>query len=88
MDEPVTIVPKENDISIAPNPATGLVRITSVSNEIITEYTIYDINGSKISQISGNESSVSFDLSNYDAGTYLITVKTATNIVTKKIVKY
>jgi len=78
----------ENNISISPNPSSGLINIASLSNELITEFYVYDNTGNIISHTLVNQKTVSFDLSNYNNGTYIIKINTASKTFSKKIVKY
>jgi len=61
--------------NIFPNPTQGSIDISTsqpVTNAVVT---LSDINGATIQQITMNGSFISFDLSRYASGSYMVTVK-------------
>lgn len=87
----MTLATKESDIKnnviISPNPTKGIINISS-SDKIIS-YEINDISGRTVSKsIDVNASKTTVDLSKNTAGTYVVTVKTDKETVTKKVIKY
>lgn len=67
--------------SILPNPSSGSYAITSISP--VTEIKVFSISGIQVLKISG-ENILTFDLSSWPAGIYLVQVN---NSLVYKIVK-
>jgi hypothetical protein len=66
-----------NKIRVFPNPATGIVKVSA--DDSITEVSVYDFSGKKISGHKGfkkADNSIEMDLSQEPAGNYYIEVKT------------
>mgnify|MGYP003606723467 CR=1 FL=1 len=88
----ITLDTKENDaketVSITPNPTKGIIVINS-SDKIIS-YEISDMSGRLVSKSANNVAAKSHtvDLSKKAVGTYLVTVKTEKETITKKIIKH
>ena len=74
----------EYDISVYPNPTTGVIYITQSNMVDYKELRVYNINGSLILQ---NKEVNSIDLSNLSPGTYFLQIFTESAIVTHKIIK-
>jgi len=77
-----------NNYLLAPNPTYGIVNV-SLSNDVASEYSIYSINGSRVSTVRiPNLSTFEIDLSDLDAGFYFVSYRLTTGEVkTSKIVK-
>lgn len=71
-----------NFASVYPNPTTSIVKIEA---ENIQNVSIYNMLGEMVfeSAASGNE--VEYDFSNNESGVYLVRVKTAQGVVTKRV---
>jgi len=84
--EPVT--PQEkSDISIFPNPTTGVLRIKNYELGI-RNLEVYDIIGKKSLNINYQLLTVnSIDISHLPAGIYFVKITTEKGVVTKKVVK-
>jgi len=73
--------PKGSDIGFYPNPVTDIVKISCETDFIVR---ISNIQGALLFRYENiNE----FDLSRLDAGIYIIEIRTANNIVRKKLIK-
>jgi len=74
------------EIFIYPNPSTSIV---TIENKSIKKVTVCDINGKQL-MVKQNENGleiIEINLENFSMGSYLIEVKTAKGIYTKKIIK-
>jgi uncharacterized surface protein with fasciclin (FAS1) repeats/plastocyanin len=81
----------ENDIelSIYPNPSSGLFNIQFNSDEESVELLVTNVLGNKVFSTSLNtkeQNNIRLDLSNYPQGIYNLTLKTTMNIKTYKLV--
>jgi gingipain R len=76
-----------NQISVYPNPATNFVHIQNKNKEQILKIEIRDLSGRMIENIKPNENQNGYQLnvSNYPAGTYLISVHLNNKTITKKL---
>jgi hypothetical protein len=72
------------DFNVFPNPTLGDITI-NISNASNTLVQIIDINGKLIIAKQVNNTSNTFDLSNYENGIYFVKVKTNNQLITKKI---
>ena len=90
----VTSLPSEiNEINVSPNPSEGIMNIDlSLNAKSDVQITAHNINGAKVADIS-NSSLSSGDhniqwqsTANITSGTYLIRIKTNSDVVTKKII--
>jgi len=70
-----------SEISIYPNPTTGIVNIEA---EGLNKVVVYDVTG-RIMKSVANESTI--DISNLEAGVYFFSVETANGSAMKKLVK-
>lgn len=70
-----TLTYENSSFKIFPNPAKTIVNITS-NNKNIKEITLSDMQGRILKTIEVNKTNTQLDISNYQAGTYLITIKT------------
>jgi len=75
-------VPKQNVLTISPNPSTGLLNIKGSS---YTSINIFDTWGRVVETITGNNSSI--DISHLASGLYFIRVETDQRVITKKLIK-
>lgn len=75
----------DNDITIAPNPTTGLIALKGLKTNAVLDVEIFDTVGSLImkSTISKKE----LDISSLENGIYLIMVNDGTNIYQSKVIK-
>ena len=73
--------PKGSDIGFYPNPVTDIVKISCETDFIVR---ISNIQGALLFRY---ENTNEFDLSRLDAGIYIIEIRTANNIVRKKLIK-
>ena len=76
-----------DNILVFPNPSNGKVFI-STESQTVSELQVFDIFGRMILQKSAGEREFSIDLSDYDAGTYILRLVTGKSVATHKIVKY
>jgi uncharacterized repeat protein (TIGR01451 family) len=77
----------ENDVTVYPNPTTGLISIATAGNVQVESIEIYDIYGKLITTKIIESSTPSIDFSGYEKGIYFVTIKTANGEVTKKIMR-
>ncbi len=84
----VTEVFNNNEISIYPNPSTGLFTITMQNNSIKSKLEIYNMLGEKVlEQLNVKpQPSMEIDLSAYPKGVYFVKINDETKIVSSKIV--
>lgn len=76
----------KNEVSLSPNPTKGNFVITS--KEKIISYEVYDATGKIVKQASKLNASVEgVNLAGYPAGTYVVKIKTATETVSRKVIK-
>jgi|GEM_PF-4862844 len=78
-----------NVIRIYPNPASDVITLNHIGNQIITQIRISDMNGRVIQTISNNNllSSRQINVENYASGIYFIRIETATASTVKRIIK-
>lgn len=76
----------KDNLKVWPNPTTGTLNIFNTKD--IKAYSITDVSGKLIQQAKPNVTAqkVVVDLNNFANGIYLITVETANNIFTEKII--
>jgi hypothetical protein len=85
------IVNRANDISVIPNPSTGVGLISfnlTTSSQVVLE--IFDILGREVERVSNKfesegDHSERFDLSDKPGGTYFITLRTNDGAITKSL---
>ena len=83
-----TGISDENDtkINLYPNPANST--LTVKSDELILQYSIYDIQGTLVSQMTDvSEKSLELDVRSLSTGTYMIRLTLGNTVLTKKFVK-
>lgn len=77
----------QTSVIIAPNPSTGLLRLTIPTNIETYHLHLYDITGKLVyANSSINQSSISIDLTNQSAGIYLFDITTSKGAIVKKVV--
>ncbi|MEM9921792.1 MAG: S8 family serine peptidase, partial [Bacteroidota bacterium] len=75
----------DEEILIAPNPTNGIVNIQS--EDVITELTVFGIDGRLLEQRTTDGHSDQLNLGDLPAGIYMISITTAEDKVVKRIVK-
>lgn len=89
--ECITLATEENSvragISVSPNPTKGMITISA--GDQLVSYEIFDATGKLISKSAKdlNGKSTTVDLSKNTNGIYMVTVKTANETATKKVIK-
>lgn len=76
----------ENNISIYPNPTSGLAKLEGASLDIL-QLTVYDNTGKTIIQKLEIQANEQIDLSAFESGIYVIRIQTVNEVFTSKIVK-
>ncbi|MCW3161188.1 S8 family peptidase [Chryseobacterium oryctis] len=75
---------KNNDIVIAPTITKDIVKVLKAPAK--STFNVYELSGKKLqSGVISNDTDI--DLSSYTKGIYIIEVKTANDVITKKIIK-
>ncbi|MBR9921090.1 MAG: T9SS type A sorting domain-containing protein [Bacteroidetes bacterium] len=74
-----------NQISISPNPTSGDLYISGLPSDEITEISIFNINGQRLKRLATTDAIV--DLADLPQGIYLLTIKTATEVITHKVIR-
>ena len=77
------------DITIYPNPTTGLVTISNISNSTFTSIELFTIEGKQmfIDSVLENGDDISLNISALTNGIYFVKIKAGNNEVVKRIVK-
>ena len=75
------------NVKVFPNPSHGSVHVYAESQPVL-ELQVFDLFGRMLIQRSIGEEEFSVDLSNYNAGTYMLRLVTSKGVETRKIVKY
>jgi hypothetical protein len=70
-----TLTFENSSFKVFPNPANTIVNITS-NNKNIKEITLSDMQGRLLKTIEVNNINTQLDISNYQAGTYILIIKT------------
>lgn len=80
---------RNQGVRIYPNPASTLLYIAleSTLSEEVQKITIFDIYGKLLFRISTNEQLITFDLSGYASGVYVLKIDTPKGQLTQKIIK-
>lgn len=76
----------ESRISISPNPASDIVRLSTVNCKLST-VRIYNCLGMLVEEIEVNSSNIEINVSDYSNGIYFIEVQTENGNFVKKIIK-
>jgi hypothetical protein len=69
------------ELSVYPNPTSGKISVNT--NEEIISISVYSLSGNKLLDLNTDKTQLDLDL---DAGTYILTVETVKNSVTRKII--
>lgn len=81
-----TIESKENFVSIYPNPFNDKITI-SLEKEQASDIVITDITGKEVVNQKSIDKTIHLDMRDLSSGQYIVTVKSETSIITRKIVK-
>lgn len=73
--------------ALYPNPTTGLFFITFSKELKNAKVFLMDISGKVVQQMVGNGYKLSFDLSNFASGTYIVRIEDKGLVITKKVIK-
>ncbi len=79
-------VTSNNQVTVYPNPAKGIIHIEGLLLNGTTEITIIDMLGNTVKQVSINNNKISINIADLSEGVYFVNIRTDTNIVTKKVV--
>ena len=79
--KPVKTEEEAVELSVFPNPTTDKISVNS--NEEILSISVYNLAGNKLLDLDVNKTEWSLGL---DAGTYILTVETAKNTISRKII--
>ncbi|MBP7808875.1 MAG: T9SS type A sorting domain-containing protein [Bacteroidia bacterium] len=78
-----------HNITIAPNPSSGLVNISSFNTRAIKTITVKDVLSKEIKTVSDiNLSKYSLDISSLENGIYIISITIDSELIHKKIIKH
>ncbi|HEX8269708.1 MAG TPA: T9SS type A sorting domain-containing protein, partial [Flavobacterium sp.] len=81
------VIANGNEISIAPNPGTNLVQVTS-ENSLITDIHVYNLQGRLIFAQKASASFVDLNVSSLASGIYVVTIQTEDGkVFNKKLMK-
>lgn len=73
-------------VDIYPNPTTGIINIDMPFENQEVEISVLDITGKIVLSEIANTSTTTVDLSNSQAGVYMLRIQTATETITQKII--
>lgn len=78
-----------NDIILYPNPTSNVIILKNMSNHILKEITILDINGRHLEhhKTTNTVSDIQIDLKNYSSGIYFAHIQTKDSSIIKRIIK-
>lgn len=81
----VNITNKSLDVTIHPNPSSGMIQIMVASDDELVSLDLYAINGKLLSShdLDSNKE-LNLDLSNYPKGSYLVRAKTTNESITTR----
>lgn len=74
-----------SSIHLVPNPVTDTFTITTLLD--VEEIIVYSILGQKLQAFTINNNQVTIDLSNQPSGTYLVSIRSKTNVQTARVIK-
>jgi hypothetical protein len=80
----------KNEISISPNPGTGLYLVETMSGIVALKMEVYNSSGQLIQIIdlsNQKENNFTIDISEFPSGMYYVLVKTSSNVIKSKIIK-
>lgn len=80
-------VQSSNDVSIYPNPTSGMMRITMPPETTTNTVTIYNISGQVLFSEQTNEVAYTTDLAQFAQGTYVVEVKNSTGVFRGRVQK-
>lgn len=76
------------DLSVVPNPSNGSFKLTGMNSKLTEKITITKINGQLVYEHdASNQSELSIDISNVNAGMYFVNVLSGDQMRTLKIIK-
>ena len=81
------LVAESKSITLYPNPTNDILNIQNNSGEIISEVSIYSINGSLIDKSNSNNSIESISVSNLQGGIYFLKITINNQVETYKFIK-
>ena len=87
VEDPITNIETNNDISIFPNPASNTLTIKSFNSNTASNLTIFSIEGKKLLSRSITTSNEEVNVSNYSKGFYLVQIDNGKNTVSKMMIK-
>lgn len=76
-----------SSIRVYPIPAKDKITVEGVSTANATVYTIIDINGKTVKQVTASGSSYSINIETLATGSYYLLIKNGTNTTTQKFIK-
>ena len=83
-EEGIDTADGESGTYLMPNPAKD--RVTVMSHSIINSVEVYSLSGSKLLATFANSHSAELDTSSLPVGQYIVTIKTANGIFTRKLI--
>lgn len=81
----VTNIANDNEFTIFPNPASGVLNISAPSSEI-TNIVITNLAGTKVKELSAKENNIALNIADLATGMYFISVQSGTG--TRKVSKF
>jgi hypothetical protein len=76
------------DFELYPNPVSKTLHIDlSVDKGLIKDFSIYTIQGQLIKTISSSDASLDFDVADFEAGLYLVSVRSDEGNISRKFLK-
>lgn len=79
--------PKFNSFSIFPNPTNTIINIVSNNENIFDKVEIYNLEGILLLEKKGKFDNLSFDVSNFSKGTYILKIYSNNEVITDKFIK-
>ena len=73
-------------VSLYPNPNSGTFTLELTGTTGTATVIVTDLNGKTLFTTTSNDQKIGFDMSNYAAGTYLLSVSVDGEVVTKKVI--
>jgi len=79
---------KESTVNIYPNPTTGHFTIDFMGKVTTSEIKLFDLQGNMLIELSPTEQlKQEMDISHLQMGMYIIAIKTADDVITRKVIK-
>ncbi len=75
-----------NNLQILPNPASNSLQLGNDALPATNQLKIYDLNGKEVLSAENVQPAQNFDISQLSSGTYLVQIKSGTQVISKKIV--